>query len=93
MHFSPQIKILDLDHVESILEQEITLAEAEKIVGGRKFSNVSISISSHTLEKILISSPRPPSKMDPIDIPPILKPSFTSSIIHTPSGPAIITDA
>ncbi|MBD2244995.1 hypothetical protein [Nostoc sp. FACHB-888] len=34
MHHSLKIKILDLDHIESIVEQDITDVEAEKIVGG-----------------------------------------------------------
>ncbi|WP_118169925.1 hypothetical protein [Nostoc sphaeroides] len=34
MHNYTQIKILDLDDVESIIVQEITVAEAEKIIGG-----------------------------------------------------------
>ncbi|MBN3939912.1 MAG: hypothetical protein V7L21_32100 [Nostoc sp.] len=37
MHHSLKIKILDLDHVESIVEQDITDVEAEKIVGGSSF--------------------------------------------------------
>ncbi|MBW4452660.1 MAG: hypothetical protein KME55_08140 [Nostoc indistinguendum CM1-VF10] len=34
MYHSLKIKILDLDHIESIVEQDITDMEAEKIVGG-----------------------------------------------------------
>jgi hypothetical protein len=34
MHHSLKIKILDLDPIESIVEQDITDVEAEKIVGG-----------------------------------------------------------
>ncbi|MEH1836134.1 MAG: hypothetical protein V7L29_29800 [Nostoc sp.] len=34
MHHSLKIKIRDLDHIESIVEQNITAVEAEKIVGG-----------------------------------------------------------
>ncbi|MBW4423276.1 MAG: hypothetical protein KME50_02115 [Nostoc desertorum CM1-VF14] len=34
MHHSLKIKILDLDYIESIVEQDITDVEAEKIVGG-----------------------------------------------------------
>ncbi|MDZ8224507.1 MULTISPECIES: hypothetical protein [unclassified Nostoc] len=34
MHHSLKIKILDLDHIESIVEQDIRDVEAEKIVGG-----------------------------------------------------------
>lgn len=34
MHHSLKIKILDLDHLESIFEQNITDVDAEKIVGG-----------------------------------------------------------
>ncbi|MEH2183492.1 hypothetical protein [Nostoc sp.] len=79
MHYSPQIKILDLDNVESITKQEITLAEAEKIVGGGKSSNVSISISSYTSEV-------DPTDPDPIDIPPPVIPRFLEPMTHTPSG-------
>ncbi|MEH1839095.1 MAG: hypothetical protein V7L20_10075 [Nostoc sp.] len=35
MHHSLKIKIWDLDHIESIVEQDITDVGAEKIVGGR----------------------------------------------------------
>ncbi|MCC5657772.1 hypothetical protein LC608_12365 [Nostoc sp. XA010] len=34
MHHSLKIKILDLDYIESIVEQDIMDVEAEKIVGG-----------------------------------------------------------
>ncbi|WP_026734743.1 hypothetical protein [Fischerella sp. PCC 9605] len=34
MNHSSKLQILDLDHSESIIEQEITAAEAVKIVGG-----------------------------------------------------------
>ncbi len=34
MHHSLKIKILDLDYIESIVEQDITDVEAEKIVRG-----------------------------------------------------------
>ena len=34
MHYHTQITILDLDDIESIIVQEITVAEAEKIIGG-----------------------------------------------------------
>ncbi|MDZ8259636.1 hypothetical protein [Nostoc sp. ChiQUE01b] len=34
MHYCTKIKILALDHVESIILEEITVAEAEKIIGG-----------------------------------------------------------
>jgi hypothetical protein len=36
MHHSLKIKILDLDHIESIVKQDITDVEAEKIVGGSR---------------------------------------------------------
>ncbi|MEH2273936.1 MAG: hypothetical protein V7K40_03765 [Nostoc sp.] len=47
MHHSLKIKIWDLDHIESIVEQDITDVEAEKIVGG----TLSVSKSQVVLEK------------------------------------------
>lgn len=47
MHHSLKIKIRDLDHIESIVEQDITDVEAEKIVGG----TLSVSKSQVVLEK------------------------------------------
>jgi hypothetical protein len=38
MHHSLKIKILDLDYIESIVEQDITDAEAERIVGGSEYA-------------------------------------------------------
>ncbi|WP_100899902.1 hypothetical protein [Nostoc flagelliforme] len=38
MHHSFQIKILNLDYIESIVEQDITIVRAEKIVGGTEDS-------------------------------------------------------
>ncbi|MDZ7949870.1 hypothetical protein [Nostoc sp. DedQUE09] len=34
MHYSLKMKILDLDYIESIVEQDITSVEAGKILGG-----------------------------------------------------------
>ncbi|MBE8964983.1 hypothetical protein IQ277_01625 [Nostocales cyanobacterium LEGE 12452] len=34
MHYSLKMKILDLDYIESIVEQDITSVQAEKIIGG-----------------------------------------------------------
>ena len=52
MHHSLKRKILDLDHIESIVEQDITVVEAEKIVGG----TLSVS-ASLVLEKIVKGKP------------------------------------
>lgn len=77
MHYLPKIKILDLDHVKSIIEQEITVAEAEKIVGGGKPSKVFAKNSSSKMV------------MDPIDIlnRSIVIRQPTVLTIHIPSGP------
>lgn len=86
MHYLPKIKILDLDHVKSIIEQEITVAEAEKIVGGGKPSKVFAKNSS---SKMVMA---PIVVMTPIDILPrsivIHQPIIAT--IHIPSGPNVL---
>ncbi|MCC5643927.1 hypothetical protein LC607_13415 [Nostoc sp. CHAB 5824] len=53
MHHSLKIKILDLDHIESIVEQDITDVEAEQIVGGTLSVSGSQVIAKKTIEKTL----------------------------------------
>ena len=78
MHYLPKIKILDLDHVKSIIEQEITPAEAEKIVGGGRPSivfaqkNSSPKIVRKPIIDILTTS--------------IVVPQTIITTIHMPSG-------
>jgi uncharacterized protein YbdZ (MbtH family) len=50
MYHSLKIKILDLDHIESIVEQDITDVEAEKIVGG----TLSVSEPQVVAEKTIV---------------------------------------
>ncbi|MBW4562702.1 MAG: hypothetical protein KME32_16450 [Mojavia pulchra JT2-VF2] len=46
MHYSFKIKILDLNHNQSIFEQDITDVEAAKIVGGKSSGSVISSLSA-----------------------------------------------
>ena len=55
MHHSLKIKILDLDHIESIVEQDITDVEAEKIVGGG-LSKSKNKVANETIIKKPIAS-------------------------------------
>ncbi|MCC5606524.1 hypothetical protein LC612_06905 [Nostoc sp. CHAB 5834] len=67
MHHSLKIKILDLDHIESIVEQDITDVEAEKIVGG------TLSVSKNKVAKetsIIVNPPGSPVGIAPLPDPP-----------------------
>ena len=87
MHHSLKIKIRDLDHIESIVEQDITDVEAEKIVGG----TLSVSKSQLVLEKTVagrlsVSKSQLVSLLDPSKtaaclVPPIPDPPLPSCLI------------
>jgi hypothetical protein len=53
MHYSLKMKILDLDYIESIVEQDITSVEAEKILGGTLITSKPQQLVS---EKILVKT-------------------------------------
>ena len=54
MHHSLKIRILDLDYIESTLEQDIMDVEAEKIVGGKFVKEEIIVKPIITREKVQI---------------------------------------
>ncbi|MDZ8224506.1 hypothetical protein [Nostoc sp. ChiVER01] len=71
MHHSLKIKILDLDHIESIVEQDIRDVEAEKIVGGTL--SVSASLVSRLGSEVgswAVPLHIPPHPPVPLPIPP-----------------------
>lgn len=53
MHYSLKMKILDLDYIESIVEQDITSVEAEKIIGGTLIGS---NLQQLVPEKILVET-------------------------------------
>ncbi|WP_100899675.1 hypothetical protein [Nostoc flagelliforme] len=64
MYHSLKIKILDLDYIESTLEQDITDVEAEKIVGGRL--SESGSLAATVVKSSVVTHPA-----DPLADPPL----------------------
>lgn len=78
MHHSLKIKILDLDHIKSIVEQDITDVEAEKIVGGTLSVNASPVVPKNIVGGIVSGSPVASlsrvsviSPAEPLPIPPL----------------------
>ena len=63
MYHSLKIKILDLDYIESTLEQDIMDVEAEKIVGGIR--------ESGSLAAIVVKSDLDMLAADPLADPPL----------------------
>ncbi|MBE9106727.1 hypothetical protein IQ229_17870 [Nostoc cf. edaphicum LEGE 07299] len=83
MHYSLKMKILDLDYIESIVEQDITSVQAEKILGGTLITSKpqqlvrektlveTISVSKVQAVKVGVKVDINQSTVEPIQLIPI----------------------
>ena len=85
MHHSLKIKILDLDHIESIVEQNITDVEAEKIVGGARISRgAPLRISPHSPLPSKVPLITIDGKTDPSLLPEVATSAQDSDLLKAP---------